>query len=190
MLELSEMFYEKILLSQDHWIVTMHWITTSIMRSLILSQQVTMMLNKVHGRAAAIVFNFDKIGSSDFEDRKIKIVSVPVYYVNEIYHSVSRKFKHMTLLVCISTSGTTLPLLLIVAHTILTDFRKHVLRNGIDVIFALRPVPYINKELFYNYIINVFLPYLTFLRQVADYANKDAIILMDLMSVYTSGRIL
>jgi hypothetical protein len=54
-------------------------------------------------------FNFDKVGLSDWEDRKTKTVIVPATMRGQaIYHEISRTVKHISVIACVSAAEQSL----------------------------------------------------------------------------------
>lgn len=63
----------------------------------------------VQGTCSELLFNCDEVGLSAWEDRKILKVVVPKdVNKNNVYHSISRKMQHVTMLVCVSAAGDAL----------------------------------------------------------------------------------
>jgi hypothetical protein len=74
-----------------------------------LEAHIALMRTHVTGRFSEIVFNLDELGSSDWEDRKPRKVLAPVAVsAGEMFHSVSRRYRHVTLLACVSAAGDAL----------------------------------------------------------------------------------
>ena len=63
----------------------------------------------VQGTCSELLFNCDEVGLSAWEDRKIlKVVLPKDVNKNNVYHSISRKMQHVTMLVCVSAAGDAL----------------------------------------------------------------------------------
>ena len=103
---------------------------------------------------------------------------------------MSRKFKHQTLVALVSSAGDALTPLLIAGCDVEEDLNKNGYRIGDDVIFRYRKPPFINKELFNEYIINVLIPYVSSLRQKEEYSNEPAVLLLDSCSAHVNDEIL
>jgi hypothetical protein len=59
----------------------------------------------VQGCVAELVFNLDKVGMSDLEDRKTKNVVVPGTMEGQtIHHGASRHVKHVSVIACVSAA--------------------------------------------------------------------------------------
>jgi hypothetical protein len=53
-----------------------------------------------------LVFNFDEIGMSEWEDRKERKVIVPATMDGPtIYHRASRSVRHISIMTCITAAG-------------------------------------------------------------------------------------
>jgi hypothetical protein len=71
-----------------------------------LEDHIENMKSVVAGKFAELVFNLDEVGSSDGEDWKPRKVIVPrTVSQDNIYHPVSRRYRHLTLLTCVSAGG-------------------------------------------------------------------------------------
>jgi hypothetical protein len=71
-----------------------------------LEQNIQRMKDSIHGKASELVFNLDEVGSTEWEDTKSKKVIVPISVLEEdVSRPVSRKFKHLSLLACVSAAG-------------------------------------------------------------------------------------
>jgi hypothetical protein len=84
-----------------------------------LEEQFQLLKAHLTGKVAELVFNLDELGSADCEDRKAQKVIVPAGVAKEdVYHPVSRRYRHMTLLAGLSASGDALTPLVIAASPI------------------------------------------------------------------------
>jgi hypothetical protein len=59
------------------------------------------------------------------------------------------------------------------------QLKKHGVRFGVDLVMKVQPKPYVNAEIFIDYLKTVFLPNLAELRKVEAFAEEDAVLLMD-----------
>jgi hypothetical protein len=156
-----------------------------------LNEHIINMQRYVSGKIAELVFNLDEVGSSDWEDRKTRKVLVPASVdSDDVFHPVSRKYKHMTLLVCVSAGGDALCPMLIVANEIPPDMGDRGLRLDEDVMIRTRNPPYINEQLFFEYLSTVLVPYIIDVREKIEKTEERAILLMDGMTAHTSERVL
>lgn len=74
----------------------------------------TNMKEKMENCCRELCFNFEEVGSSDWEERKIKKVIVSKGSdPKKVKHPVPRKFKHQTLVALVSFAGDALTPLLI-----------------------------------------------------------------------------
>jgi hypothetical protein len=156
-----------------------------------LNQHLINMQKLVAGRVAELVFNLDEVGSSDWEDRKTRKLIIPSSVDSHtIFHPVTRRFKHMTLLVCISAGGDALCPLLITAQALPQDVCDDALRLGEDVKIVRREPPYIDEGLFQDYLSTVFVPYVVAVREKLELDHERAVLLMDGMKAHCTEPIL
>jgi hypothetical protein len=156
-----------------------------------LEQHIVNMQTYVTGRTAELVFNLDEVGSSDWEDRKVKKVIVPAAVDSDaVFHPVSRRFRHMTLLVCVSAGGDSLCPMLVLGQAIPDDIWAKGLRPDEDVMIRRRETPYMNEELSYDYLSEVFIPYVCAVREKMERNGEQAVLLMDGMKAHCSDRAL
>jgi hypothetical protein len=65
--------------------------------------------DNVQGCVDELVFNLDEVGISVWDDRKQKKVIVPAAMLGQMmHHGVSRKVKHISVIVCVSAAGPSL----------------------------------------------------------------------------------
>jgi hypothetical protein len=148
---------------------------------------------KVHlmGKCAELVFNLDELGSADWEDRKVKKVIAPAAVPKEdVFHSVSRRHRHTTLLACISAAGDAMTPMLITSSPIRESLWSRGLRQNEDVMVRHRTPAYIDEELFFGYISDVFIPYVLAVRNRPELESEPAVLLMDSALPHVSARIL
>jgi hypothetical protein len=141
-----------------------------------LQKHIDMMKSVVAGKFSKLVFNLDEICSSDWDDRKAKNVFVPrSVSPDDVYHPVSRRYGHGTLLACPSAAGDTLtPMVISGAPT--PDFLgSQGLRQYEDVMSRHRQPAYVDENLFYEYISHVFVPYGRNIREKSEFANETAV---------------
>ena len=156
-----------------------------------LEEHIQTMKIHVAGRFSELIFNLDELGSADWEDRKVKKVIVPADVRKEdVYHAVSRRHRHVTLLACVSAAGDALTPMLITGNTIRESLWGHGLRPDEDVMIRRRNPAYLDGELFYEYISTVLIPYVSSLRGRPQLVHQAAVLLMDSALPHTSERIL
>jgi hypothetical protein len=103
------------------------------------------------GKCAEVVFNLDELGSTDWQDRKIKKVIAPAAVSKEdAYHSVSRRPRQMTLLACVSAARDAVTTLLITTTSVDASLRSRSVGRNEDVMVRRRTPPYIDEELFFE----------------------------------------
>jgi hypothetical protein len=137
----------------------------------------------VQGRPLELVFNLDEIGISEWEDRKPKKVIVPLSARGQtIHHKTNRALKHVSLIACVSAAGESLTPYILTSQDspkVRERLKKHGVRFGTDFLLKHRAKPYVNAEIFAEYIRMVFIPNLNELRNLAQFADEDAVLLTD-----------
>ena len=145
-----------------------------------LIQHIINLKNVIEGRMTELIFNLDEVGSSDWEDRKVKTVLVSSEVESRtVFHSVKRCGKHLSLLACISMAGDCLTPMLITNYKISDEIYEDGLREGEDVLIRHRDSPYMDKNYFLEYIKEVLIPYIVLVREKLNCPNEEAILLMD-----------
>ena len=145
------------------------------------------MLKVVENRYSELVFNLDEIGYSEWESRKIKRVIVSTKTEESgVFHSIARSKAHISLLSCISASGDTLTPLLITKNSIPENFWNEGLRENENIIIRERNPPYMDSEIFHDYISNCFIPYVNSIRKTLQVEDEYAVLLMDSCQSHTS----
>jgi hypothetical protein len=105
-----------------------------------LEQNIQTMKDIIYGNVFEFVFNLDEVESADWEDRKPKEVTIPISVQEEnIYHSISHKFKHSSLLACVSVASDSLTPFVMSAAPIPELLWLHSLRPDEDALMR-RPV--------------------------------------------------
>jgi hypothetical protein len=131
---------------------------------------------------ADLVFNLDKVGILDWEDCKTKKVGVPAAMLGQtIHHGVSRKVKHISVIVCVSAAGASLRPYIVTSQNS-PVVQEHLKKQGVcfgrDTILKCNQKPYINPGIFLDSIRIIFLPYIDMLRDLAVFAQELAVFLM------------
>jgi hypothetical protein len=159
-----------------------------------LDESIQCIAQFVHGRPAELVFNLDEVGISEWEDRKTKRVIIPVSARDQtIHHKINRALKHVSVIACVSAAGESLTPYIVTSQDsakLREQLRKRGVRFGTDFILRGRSKPYINAEIFEEYIRTVFLPNLNELRSLEQFADEDAVLLMDNCSSHIGKVIL
>jgi hypothetical protein len=110
---------------------------------------------------AELVFDFDEIGSSDWEDRKPRKVIAPrTVSPDNVYHPVSRRYQHLTLIACITTRGDALTPMVLMSFLIRDGIWSTGLQEDEDVMIRVRSPDYMTEELLHEYLTNMFVPYI------------------------------
>jgi hypothetical protein len=155
-----------------------------------LEEHIQLLKTHLSGKVAELVFNVDELGSTDWEDRKAKRVIVPARIAEgDLYHPISRRRQHMTLRACVSASGDAPTAFVITAFPISDALWRRGLRQGEDAMIRHHSPAHITEELFYEYISNVFMPYVLAVRDRPGFQNEMAVVLMDSALPHTSGSV-
>jgi hypothetical protein len=110
-----------------------------------------------------------------------------------IHHGVSRNVKHISVIACVSADGESLPPHIVTSQNsspVQEQLRKHGVRFGRDLTLKSNSSPYVNAEIFLDYIRSVFLPYAIAFRSLAGLVAEDAILLMDNCSSHVTDHVI
>jgi hypothetical protein len=136
----------------------------------------------VQGRPAELVFNLDEVGISDWEDRQTKKVIAPLYAREQtIHHKINRRLKHVSIIACVPAGGESLTPYVVTSQdspAVRQALKKRGVRLGTDFVLKHRATPYINADIFDEYIRSVLLPNLNELRSLDGFTGEDAVLLM------------
>jgi hypothetical protein len=147
------------------------------------------MKSVVAGKFTEFVFNLDEVGSSDWEDWKPRKVIVPrTVSQDNVYHSVSRRYRHLTLLACVSAGGDTLTPMVLTGFPIRDEIWSTELREDEDVMFRFRNPTYMTKQLFHEYLVAIFIHYIHQFRENPAFPDELDMLLMDSVGAYVSER--
>jgi hypothetical protein len=126
-----------------------------------------------------LVFNLDEVGISNWENRKAKTVIVPAtMHGQTIHHEISRAVKHISVIACVSAAGESLTPYIVTSQTstpVQEQLTKQGVRLGTDLVLTSNPKPYINAEIFLDYIRTVSLPNLAELRTLDAFSDETAV---------------
>jgi hypothetical protein len=149
----------------------------------LLERTVQELKKHLKGCVAELVFNLDKSGISDWEDRKTKTVIGPSTMCGQtIHHEISRTVKHISVIACISSAGESLNPYIIVFQapaSVEERLKRQGIRVGTDFILRSNPKPYINAKIFLDYIRTVFSLNLTELRTLDEFVEETGVLFMD-----------
>jgi hypothetical protein len=71
-----------------------------------LEQHIATVKTHIVGKFSELIFNLDEVGFSEWEDRKSRKVIAPQEVSRQdVYHSVARRYGHLTLHACVSVAG-------------------------------------------------------------------------------------
>jgi hypothetical protein len=87
------------------------------------------MRQHIVGKLSELVFDLGEVGCSEWEARKPrKVIPSQAVSPDDVYHSVARRYRHATLLACVSVGGDALTPMLITGAPI----RDSIWRTGFD----------------------------------------------------------
>lgn len=86
--------------------------------------------------------------------------------------------KHLTLLTCVSASGECLTSMIGSSQNIPVNIKMMKIVWALILLFRKNAKPYINSNLFNEYIGSVVIPYINDLRFIMEFSNKEGILLM------------
>ena len=159
-----------------------------------LDETIRSMHEAVQGCASDLVFNLDEVGISDWEDRKPKKVVVPITVgARKVHHRISRNVKHISIVTCISASGACLTPYVVTSQdstAVRRDLQATGMQIGVHLRMEHRDKPYVNAQLFQNYVETVFLPHLQSACLRLGLPEEEAVLLMDNCSPHLTGRVL
>jgi hypothetical protein len=116
-----------------------------------LEEQINTMKTILAGKFSELVFNLDKVGSSEREEWKSKkIIAARSISADQVLYSVSRRYRHMTFLTCVSAASDALTPMVIPGPPIHGSLWATDLRQNEDVIIQQRNPAYINEELVFE----------------------------------------
>lgn len=128
------------------------------------------------GVPVGFIFNLDESGQNQYVDAPYMYIVVPEDKEISTY-PLNRATKRITLLHCISTDGSSCDPMIIVPRFTLDDEIFDEITTQ-SVLFRSQIKGFCTHELFTDWMINKFLPYLTYQRKKYNYTGK-AIIIMD-----------
>jgi hypothetical protein len=146
------------------------------------------------GSSAELVFNIDEIGISEWEDRDLRKVIVPVSMTNQtIYHGVHRNIKHISVICCALTAGKSLTPCVVssrVNDKVIETLKIEGFRMGVDMVLKHKQKAYVTATLFQQYGTSVLIPFIDRLRTNPEFTGKSVILLMDNCFIHTRTEVL
>jgi hypothetical protein len=140
---------------------------------------------------AELIVNLDETDLSDWEERKTKPVIIPSHASSSVLHyPIDRAIRHHTLLCCVSASGDAYSPLLIPPHPKARRIFEKGIKENIDLKLAIRQIPYVDAELFNQYIREIFTPTVAANLELPGCANKPAILFCDRCASHCCEEIL
>jgi hypothetical protein len=151
-------------------------------------------LDHVHNACAELVFNLDEIGISEWEDWIERYVIVRlVMRCQRIFHNVHRNLKHISAVTCISAAGKHMTPFMVcsqVNKSVERLLKRQGFRFGVGLIIRKRNKPYMNSQLFSEYISTVLIPYIDMLRTNDEFADKEVVLRMDNCCIHVETEML
>jgi hypothetical protein len=113
---------------------------------------------------AELGLNLGEVGMSEWEDPKGKKMIIPMTMDCQMLHyGSSRSVSHISVIACITDGGESL-MPFIVTSKISDSIRKKLMsrgvRLGVDFVLRQSSKPYVSRELFFEYMTTILLPYL------------------------------
>jgi hypothetical protein len=103
------------------------------------------MREHIVGKLSELVFNVDEVGSSESGDWKPrKVIASKVVAPDDIYHSVARRYRHVTLFACASAAGDALTPMIITAAPIRDSIWRTAFRHDEDLPHILTKTYFVN----------------------------------------------
>jgi hypothetical protein len=129
---------------------------------------------------AELIFNLDETSLSDWEERKTKLVIILSHASSSTLHyPINRAIRHHTLLCCVSGSGDAYSPLFITPHPKARRISEKGIRENIDLKLEIRQVPYVDTDLFNQYIKKIFIQTVAASRELPGCTNKPTILFCD-----------
>jgi hypothetical protein len=145
----------------------------------------------IDGKFWELMFNLNEVGSSDWEDRKPKRVIVPRHILpDDVYHSVQRRYRHVTLLACVSAAGDTVTLMVISGAAIRDSIWRTRRRQNEDVLLRPQSRGYSDGDLFHEYLSGALIPHVANLHKNLAFGTETAILSMDSAPAHKSEHAL
>lgn len=140
---------------------------------------------------AALIYNIDETGLSDWEDKKSKSVIVPRELLNtDLQYPIDRTNKHVTLVVTISADGDAYFPLAISSNENLRGIFDLNIRENVDLLLEISNSSYINKDIFKRHIINNFIPQVEEDRKYTKIKDCPSILFFDNCSSHIDDELL
>jgi hypothetical protein len=147
----------------------------------------------VRNSYAELVFNVDEIGVNEWEDCiERQIIVSSTMRGQMIYHGLHCNLKHISVVVCISTSEEHMTLFFVCSQVndlLGRRLKTKGFRMGLDSILERRNKPYMNSQRCTEDISTFLLLYIDELRLNEEFADKGAVPLMDTCFIHIQSEI-
>jgi hypothetical protein len=129
---------------------------------------------------ADLVFNFDEIGISEWENRVAPKVIVPVSMSGQtIHHGVHRNLKHLSVVCCVSGSGESLTPFMVASQvhdSVIERLKIDGFLMEVELILEHRQKPYMCAAQFQQYITTVLTSFINKLWVNEQFERNSAIL--------------
>jgi hypothetical protein len=141
-----------------------------------------------------LVFNLDKVGISEWEDRAPRKVIVPVSMTDHpIHHGVHLNLKHMSMIFCVLATDESLTPFVVSSQVngkVIETLKIERFRMGVDMILEHRQKAYVTVTFFQQYVTSVLIPFIERPRTNLEFTSKSTISLLDNCSIHTKPEVL
>jgi hypothetical protein len=138
-----------------------------------------------------LLFNIDKSGFSDWEERRPKGVLIPIEaQTTTLLYPTSRKIRYETLMCCVTGAGDAYSPLLVSAQPVAREVFQHQIRDGIDLQIEIAHSLYVTSDIFERYIDNVLILAVETNQELPGCARKPVILLCNNCSAHLSAPVL
>jgi hypothetical protein len=140
------------------------------------------------------MFNVDKIGILEWEDRKDKKVIIPKMMDSQtIHYRASRNMKHISIIIYINAGGESLTPYIVTLQDS-KPLRKRLMsrgvRSGVDFVLRQRLKSYVSGKFFLEYVNSILILYLNESRESEEFAGCEALLLMDNCSPHMGDAVI
>jgi hypothetical protein len=112
-----------------------------------LEQHINIMKLFLAKKCWELVFNLDEVNSSEWDDQKPKQVIVPQNILaDDMYYSISRRYRHVTFLACVSVTEDVLMPMIISEPPVRDSLWTKILRQDENVMIRQWNPAYVNKD--------------------------------------------
>jgi hypothetical protein len=146
----------------------------------------------IQNGCAELGFNLDEIGISEWEDRLERKVIVPsTTRDKKIFHGIHRGLKHISVVAYIPAPGDHMMPFVVSSQVRDAVWKLKIegFRIGTEIILKKPENPYMNAELFHEYMSLILFPHSVKVRSNLGLTDEPAVLLMDNCSVHVRESI-